>query len=81
MSEGDEEKWRIGIPKYYYWGKKPPTPQSLQKNAAYRGLIQTHFVNNAQKKFYAVQLAFTAAKVVAIALVFYVILGKLSSGV
>ena len=67
MSEEGEEKRRPGVPKYYYWGKSPPKPKS----------VQTRFVNGAQKKFYVALMAFKLAKIAAIATVFFLILGKL----
>jgi hypothetical protein len=62
-----EEKRRPGVPKYFYWGKKPPKPMK----------VQTGFVNFQQKRFYLVQLAFTTAKVTAIVVVFLMFFSKI----
>ncbi len=61
------EKRRPGVPKYYYWAKKPPAPKKAQ----------VRFVNFQQKKFYLVQLAFTTAKLGAIALAFLLIYSRI----
>jgi hypothetical protein len=63
----EEEKRRFGVPKYYYWGKKPPKPKKAQ----------TRFANLEQKKFYLVQLAFRTAKVTAIVVAFLMIFSKI----
>lgn len=68
MSEEEQEKVRFGVPKYYYWGKKAPRPQPYQT---------AKFVNDQQRKFYWATLAFTVAKVVAIATLFVLIFGAL----
>jgi len=62
-----EEKRRIGIPKYYYWGKKPPRPKKAQ----------TGFTNLQQKKFYLVMLAFKTAKITAIVAAFLLIYSRI----
>jgi len=67
MANEKEEKRRIGVPKYYYWGKKPPKPKKAQ----------THFVNLQQKKFYLVMLAFKTAKVSAIVMAFLLIYSRI----
>lgn len=63
----EEEKRRVGVPKYYYWGKKPPKPKKAQ----------TRFVNLQQKKFYLVMLAFKTAKVSAIVMAFLLIYSRI----
>ncbi len=67
MAEQEEEKRRVGVPKYFYWGKKPPKPKKAQ----------TRLVNLQQKKFYLVQLAFRTAKVTALVLVFLMFFSKI----
>jgi len=68
MSEEKPERMRIGVPKYYYWAKTPPKPSPYQS---------TKFVNDGQKKFYWMTVAFTVAKVLAIIAVFLLMLGAL----
>ena len=68
MSEKKPEKVRFGVPKYYYWAKNPPKPSPYQA---------TRFVNNGQRKFYWLTVAFTVAKVLAIITVFLLMLGAL----
>jgi hypothetical protein len=63
----DEEKRRPGVPKYYYWGKKPPKAKK----------VQTGFVNGQQKRFYAVQLLFRTAKVTAVLVVLLLIFSRI----
>jgi len=63
----EEEKRRPGVPKYFYWGKKPPKAKK----------VQTGFTNFQQKRFYLVQLAFRTAKVTAIVVVFLMFFSKL----
>ena len=67
MADQEEEKRRAGVPKYYYWGKRPPKPKKAQ----------ARFVNFQQKKFYLVQLAFRTAKVTAIVTAFLLIFSKI----
>ena len=67
MTEQEDEKRRAGVPKYYYWGKKPPKPKKAKSG----------FVNFQQKKFYLVQLAFRTAKVTAIVTAFLLIFSKI----
>jgi hypothetical protein len=67
VAEQEEEKRRAGVPKYYYWGKRPPKPKKAQ----------TSFVNLQQKKFYLVQLAFRTAKVTAIVMAFLLIYSRI----
>ncbi len=67
MTEQEDEKRRAGVPKYYYWGKKPPKPKKAQ----------ARFINLQQKKFYLVQLAFRTAKVTAIVTAFLLIFSKI----
>jgi hypothetical protein len=68
MEEGKrEERRRIGVPKFYYWGKKPPKARK----------VQTSFTNTQQRRFYLVQLAFRTAKVTAIVVVFLMFFSKL----
>jgi hypothetical protein len=62
-----EEKRRVGVPKYFYWGKKPPKAKKAQ----------TGFVNFQQKRFYLVQLAFRTAKVTAIVVAFLMFFSKI----
>jgi hypothetical protein len=62
-----KEKRRVGVPKYFYWGKKPPRAKKAQ----------TGFVNFQQKKFYLVQMAFRTAKVTAIVAVFLMFFTKI----
>jgi len=62
-----EEKRRPGVPKYFYWGKKPPKAKKAQVG----------FTNFQQKRFYLVQLAFRTAKVTAILVVFLMFFSKL----
>jgi len=62
-----EEKRRLGIPKYYYWGKKPPKPKTAQ----------TSFINVQQKKFYLVMLAFKTAKITAMVAAFLLIYSRI----
>jgi hypothetical protein len=66
----EEEKRRPGVPKYFYWGKKPPKAKKAQK-------AQVGFINFQQKRFYLVQLAFRTAKVTAILVVFLMFFSKL----
>ena len=51
-----------------YWAKNPPKPSPYQA---------TRFVNNGQRKFYWLTVAFTVAKVLAIITVFLLMLGAL----
>jgi hypothetical protein len=67
VAEQEEEKRRAGVPKYFYWGKRPPRPRKAQ----------TGFVNFQQKKFYLVQLAFRTAKLTAIVMAFLLIYSKI----
>jgi len=67
VTEQEDEKRRAGVPKYYYWGKKPPKPKKAQ----------ARFINLQQKKFYLVQLAFRTAKVTAIVTAFLLIFSKI----
>ncbi len=67
VAEQEEEKRRVGVPKYFYWGKKPPKVKKAQ----------TSFVNRQQKQYYLVQLAFRTAKVTAIVTAFLLIYTRL----
>jgi hypothetical protein len=67
VAEQEEEKRRPGVPKYFYWGKKPPKAKK----------VQTGFVNHQQKAYYLVQMAFRTAKVTAIVMVFLLFFAKL----
>ena len=67
MAEQEEEKRRPGVPKYFYWGKKPPKAKKAQ----------TSFVNRQQKEYYLVQLAFRTAKVTAIVAAFVLFFSRL----
>jgi hypothetical protein len=67
MSEDGEEKRRPGVPKYYYWGKRPPKP------APYR----ERNLNSEQRRFRFVIGAFTIAKVLAIVTFLVLIFGRL----
>jgi hypothetical protein len=67
VAEQEEEKRRAGVPKYFYWGKRPPKAKKAQ----------TGFVNSQQKRYYLVQLAFRTAKVTAIVMVFLLFFSKL----
>ena len=67
MAEDEEEKRRVGVPKYYYWGKKPPKAKP----------VQTSFANTQQKRYYLFQLAFRTAKVTAIVMVFLLFFSRL----
>ena len=67
MAEKEEKKRRPGVPKYFYWGKKPPKAKKAQAG----------FVNFQQKKFYLVQLAFRTAKVTAVVVVFLMFFSKI----
>ena len=62
-----EEKRRVGVPKYFSWGKKPPQPKQAQVG----------FVNGRQRWFYLVMLAFRTAKVTAIVVAFLLFIGKI----
>jgi len=62
-----EEKRRPGVPKYFYWGKKPPKAKKAQIG----------FTNFQQKRFYLVQLAFRTAKVTAVVMVFLLFFTKI----
>jgi hypothetical protein len=64
---GEEEKRRPGVPKYFYWGKKPPKAKKAQAS----------FVNPQQKRYYLVQLAFRTAKVTAVVMVFLLFFSRL----
>ena len=55
------------MPKYYYWGKKPPKPAPYQTKA----------LNGEQRTFRFVIGAFTIAKVVAIVAFFLLIFGRI----
>ena len=66
MAEQEEEKRRVGVPKYYYWAKKAPKPKA-----------PTRMVNSQQRKFYLVMMAFRTAKVTAILLAFLMFFGKI----
>jgi len=67
VAEQEEEKRRPGVPKYFYWGKKPPKAKKAQ----------TSFVNRQQKEYYLVQLAFRTAKVTAIVAAFVLFFSRL----
>jgi hypothetical protein len=67
VAEKEEQKRRPGVPKYFYWGKKPPKAKKAQ----------TSFVNRQQKRYYLIQLAFRTAKVTALVMVFLLFFSKL----
>jgi hypothetical protein len=67
VAEQEEKKRRAGVPKYFYWGKRPPKPRKAQAG----------FANFQQKKFYLVQMAFRTAKVTAIVMAFLLIYSKI----
>jgi hypothetical protein len=67
MSQDTEEKKRPGVSKFYYWAKQPP--KSL--------LFPGGFVNKQQKRFYIVIAGLNVAKVVAILLIFFLIIGRI----
>jgi len=67
VADQDEEKRRAGVPKYYYWGKRPPKAKKARAG----------FVNFQQKKFYLVQLMFRTVKVGAIVTAFLLFFAKI----
>jgi len=81
---GVVEKRLPGVPKYYYWGKNPKNILSYyreQAKSAAETYLKAHpafFVNDAQRRFYRVMLAFRLAKilgVVAFGLLLYYLVG------
>lgn len=61
--EKEEEKKKWYMPKYYYWAKSPPKPIQI--------------VNEQQKRFYRIMIAFRLAKVAAIIILFAILMAKL----